>query len=146
MGGAVPPVFLRGFIYWLAIPVQSPFIQLASQVFHTERHLISVFNVCLTTLSYLSAPNFGVTSKLETELEGMWKEAVMAEFDILSCVFVRTAQVEIKKIVFNYNNPAEIWTVAFQNAAFNCLFCTANLGAVNSYPANVDNMASSYQC
>jgi hypothetical protein len=40
-----------------------------------------------------------VTSKLETDLERMWKETVMAEFYILSRIFLRTVQVKINKII-----------------------------------------------
>jgi hypothetical protein len=58
-----------------------------------------MFNNALLFLT----PNFGVTSKLETDLEGMWKETVTAEFDILSRIFLRTVQVKIKKIIFSGN-------------------------------------------
>jgi len=50
--------------------------------------------------SYRLTPNFGVTLKLETDLERMWKETVMAESDILSWIFLRTVEVKTKKIIF----------------------------------------------
>jgi hypothetical protein len=72
-------------------------------MFNCKRHLTSLLNVYLTTFSYLSMLNFGVTSKLETDLERMWKEEVMAEFHILSWIFLRTVQVKMKKIIFSGN-------------------------------------------